>query len=269
MICAVFLLFAAVPRARAASGGAVELPVIMYHHLHKSASRWGDFIVSPEVFEGDLRYLRERGYHAVSLRELDAYLTGAGGLPEKPILITFDDGQESFLEYAVPLLETYGMCAVLAVVGAYADRDTGTEHNVAYSYLSWDQLAELARNPRVELQNHSYDMHDFSPRHGSRINRGETRTHYADAFGGDASKNDRLLVERAGVVPLGYACPFGYYTEDTREVLRDIGYRFVFTCENRVNRLERGAEGTVRLDRFNRSARVDRGAFFAKIMPKP
>ena len=71
-----------------------------------------------DILEGDLRYIAEHGYTAVSVGEILDYCAGRGELPEKPILITFDDGQLSVLTYALPLLERYDMCAVAAVVGA-------------------------------------------------------------------------------------------------------------------------------------------------------
>lgn len=93
---------------------------------------------------------------------------GLGGLPEKPVLITFDDGQQSVLEYALPLLEKYDMRAVAAVVGAYCDAEEGTAaRSPEYSYLSWAEVAELAASGRFDIACHTQDMHrESSPRRG-------------------------------------------------------------------------------------------------------
>lgn len=60
------------------------------------------------------------------------------------MLITFDDGQLSVLEYALPLLEKYDMCAVAAVVGKYCDREETLEYrSPEYSYMTWAEVGEL------------------------------------------------------------------------------------------------------------------------------
>ena len=107
----------------AAAGESRELPVVMYHHISADPARAGDYIVTPDILEGDLRYIAEHGCTAVSVGEILDYCAGRSELPEKPILITFDDGQLSVLTYALPLLEKYDMCAVAAVVGAYCDAE--------------------------------------------------------------------------------------------------------------------------------------------------
>ena len=94
----------------------VDLPILMYHHIHKSSSQWGDHVVSPQTLEGDFQYLTAQGYTAVTVADLTAYTQNGTPLPEKPIMITFDDGQLSVLEYALPLLERYDLKAVVAEI---------------------------------------------------------------------------------------------------------------------------------------------------------
>ena len=69
----------------------VEVPVIMYHSVLKDEAQHGAYVISPAEFEKDLLWLKENGYTTVSTGELIAYTQG-GTLPEKPVLITFDDG---------------------------------------------------------------------------------------------------------------------------------------------------------------------------------
>ena len=90
-------------RARAAEP--VALPILMYHHISKAADQCGKHVISPQTLEGDLQYLADNGYTAVTTADLIAYVDQGKALPEKPVMITFDDGQLSVLEYALPLLE--------------------------------------------------------------------------------------------------------------------------------------------------------------------
>ena len=76
--------------AAAASEG-VEVPVVMYHSMLKDEARHGQYVISPEEFENDLQYLQSHGYTTILIEDLIAYTKG-GSLPEKPVLLTFDDG---------------------------------------------------------------------------------------------------------------------------------------------------------------------------------
>ena len=81
----------------------VFLPVIMYHSVHEGAPQ--DYVVTPSQLEDDLNWLAENGYSSVTAQELVDYTLGKGDLPEKPVLITFDDGFYNNLSLALPLLE--------------------------------------------------------------------------------------------------------------------------------------------------------------------
>ena len=131
----------------------VSLPILMYHHIRTDSGACNDYTILPETFEGDLQYLRDHGYETVSVADLLAYEAGVAELPEKPVMITFDDGQSSFAAYALPLLEKYDMCAVLAVVGVFADAYTESDdRDVTYAYLSWPELAELEQSGMVRRE---------------------------------------------------------------------------------------------------------------------
>lgn len=261
-----FLLIAALlpaPEARAE----VRLPVVMYHHISQDPARACDYVVTPEQLEGDLRWLSERGCTAVSAREVIDYCAGRGELPEKPVLLTFDDGQLSVLAYALPLLEKYGMCAVAAVVGAYCDAEAGAQYrSPVYSYMTWPEVAELASSGRFEIASHTQDMHEeSSPRRGCLPRSGETPEQYAAALNADLETVESGIEAATGARPLVFAYPFGFHCEAAAEVLRERGYALVLTCENSVNTLSVGDGGLLELARFNRPASADREVFFTKL----
>lgn len=70
----------------------VRVPVIMYHAVMDDASRLGKYVISPEELESDFKWLSENGYTAVLSEDLINYTESGAALPEKPILLTFDDG---------------------------------------------------------------------------------------------------------------------------------------------------------------------------------
>lgn len=95
---------------------AEQIPVLLYHHVNYEDSPYS---VTPERLERDLAGLKAAGYQTISLADLGQFLAGAGSLPEKPLLITFDDGYADTYKYAYPLLKKYGMTAVFFIVTGY------------------------------------------------------------------------------------------------------------------------------------------------------
>ena len=82
----------------------VPLPAIMYHSILKSQSRAGTYVVSPAVFREDMQYLLDNGYETVFIEDLIEYTEG-DDLPEKPVMVTLDDGYLNNLTYILPILE--------------------------------------------------------------------------------------------------------------------------------------------------------------------
>ena len=97
----------------------IALPIVMYHSLLKSKS--GNYIVHPATFENDLKYIQDKRYTTITMTDLINYVYKNSPLPEKPIIITFDDGFYNNFGYAVPLLHKYDMKAVISIVGKYTD----------------------------------------------------------------------------------------------------------------------------------------------------
>lgn len=83
----------------------VELPVVMYHSILNDPALAGDYVLSPQQLECDLRYIKECGYTPVLMEDLISYVNiPEAKLPPKPILITFDDGYYNNYLYAYPLM---------------------------------------------------------------------------------------------------------------------------------------------------------------------
>lgn len=244
----------------------VDLPILMYHHIHKSSSQWGDHVVSPQTLEGDFQYLTAQGYTAVTVADLTAYTQNGTPLPEKPIMITFDDGQLSVLEYALPLLERYDLKAVVAVVGTFADEYTQSgDRNINYACMSWKDIRKLTESGRVEIANHTYDMHNLKKRRGCQKKEGETLSQYRSALAADFEKNRAKIQAATGVKPTAFAFPFGALSKESRKVLKEEGYQVVFTCTEEVNHLTGDPDELRDLGRFNRANGLDRETLFQKL----
>ena len=109
------------PVLTASTAVGVELPVLMYHHVLKDEARVGDYVITPTMLEDDFKEIKLRGYTPIQVKELLDFVAARGSLPEKPILITFDDGYETFYEYVFSLLQKYETPAVVSIIGKYTD----------------------------------------------------------------------------------------------------------------------------------------------------
>ena len=247
---------------------AVSLPIIMYHSLLKDPARQGKYVISPDDFESDLRYLQENGYTTVVMQDVIDYVRDGKPLPEKPVVLTFDDGHYNNYSYAFPLLKAYNSRMVLSPVGAYTDQYSEPgERNANYSYLVWEDLRTMQESGYVELQNHTYAMHDAKGgRKGAARRRGESLEQYRQALTADLTRMQELTTAHTGFTPTTFTYPFGAISEESVPILKELGFAATLTCEYRINRLTHDPDCLYGLGRYLRPAGVDSAAFFSAIL---
>lgn len=240
------------------------LPIIMYHSLADTEDT--PYAVSPERFEKDLIYLRQAGYTTVVMREVVDYVDGKGTLPEKPVMLTFDDGYYNNYYYAFPLLKKYGCQMVLSPIGRCID--AFSEHadtHLAYSYVTWSQLREMTRSGLVEIGNHSYDLHqNTASQQGLRKKQGETEAAYRERLCGDVGWMQQRFFAALGTAPLTLTYPFGFYSRETLPLAKDLGFRAALTCEAGTNLLTADPDCLYHLKRYLRPCGVSSEDFFTK-----
>ncbi len=265
---ALFISHADAAVRTAAAPGEVRLPIIMYHSVLKNKAKAGKYIVTPEVLEADLKYLKERGYETVSARQLIEYCEGGGELPEKPVLLTFDDGFYNNYTYALPLLEKYDMCAVISIVGRYTNRSSerGEEPSNNYSCLGWEELSLLLASSRFEIGNHTNNMHDPDTRLGVVRADTESEEEFASSIISDLSALQDQIREELRIGCQVFTYPFGKYSELSEETVESLGFKLTLTCYEKINVIRRGhSEDLYLLGRYNRDYGVSTGAFMGKL----
>lgn len=248
-------------------GKEISLPVIMYHHISEKPELLGTYTISPEEFENDIKYLKEQGYCSISAEQLLNYFKHGSSLPEKPVMITFDDGFESFYVYAMPILKKYGFSAIIAVVGSFADKfSEADDHNVDYSYLTWNEIEEISKSGFVEIANHTYNMHTVSHgRNGCTAMCGEDFECYKEIMRRDIPKLQKRIDAYSGKKTRIFAYPFGFWGEQSDRMLKDFGFDIAFTCSEKVNLISDIAN-LRRIGRFNRPHGISTEHFFARII---
>lgn len=254
----------------APAGNSVSIPVIMYHHILESSARLGDYVISPEQFESDLRYLCDHGYQTVTPDQLLDFVENGTPLPEKCVLITFDDGYESTYAYAFPLLQKYNMTAVISIIGIHTERfsDPNEPRHINYSHVSWDQLREMTESGVFTVGNHTTNLHNDGTngsRKGIVIRSGEEESDYCEAVAGDLAALNRRIEEELGAAPAVFAYPFGALCKESKPILSELGFSIILTCEEKVSTVTQGQTLPVTLCRFNRAHRYSDAAFFKKL----
>ena len=245
-----------------------KLPIVMYHQLTKNSSKSGKYVLTVEQFEKDLIYLKEKGYKTISVEQLLEYSKGNFDLPEKTIMITFDDGCETLYAYALPLLKKYGFCAVGFVIGALADEySQNQDHNLTYSYLNWEEIKSLCDSGVIDIQSHSYNLHKNSEgRSGMKKKKSETVNQYSEFLTEDMAKMKEKMLEYVGKEPIALAYPFGSFSDETKGIIKSYGISMAFTCEEKVNIIKKTeSDWLFRLGRYNRPEGICSENFFDKM----
>ncbi len=256
-----------VMRADAATG--VELPIIMYHGILKDPLRAGKFVVSPGTLKADLEYLKENGYTTVVIGDLIDFVERGKALPDKPVMITFDDGYYNAYQYALPILEELDMKAVVSVVGEYTEKFSGenADANPNYAHLSWEDICALAASGRVEIQNHSYGLHGIAGgRRGSMRKAGESFEAYRRVFIEDVQKLQDALEEKCGIRPTCFTYPLGAITQESREYLMELKIKASLGCYEHVNTITNDPLCLYRMGRFNRPSGIGTEQFMKKVL---
>jgi len=238
----------------------VRLPILMYHGVTRVEKNVGTYVIHEDRLREDIRYLQEKGYTMILPAELMAWDRGEGNLPDKPILLTFDDGGLCMLDYVLPILIETDSRALCAVVGEFIEKAEGEVYkNPEFSSLDRAALIELAESPRMEIAAHSMHMHNLGSRRGIGRKKGEGAEAYRSALRKDTRELHRLL-EGFGIEPKVYAYPYGIHPRESESVLREMGYAMTLTCEEGVNVLRPG-DGLFDLKRFNRPGDVSTEVF--------
>lgn len=245
----------------------IEVPIIMYHSILKDPSRSNKYTVTPAVLEEDLKYIKDKGYTTVTIADLISYVYDNKPLPEKPIVLTFDDGHYNNYGYLFPLLEKYDMKAVISIVGSYTDKFTETdEANLNYSYLRWKDIKELMDTGRIEFQNHTYNLHsNTGKRIGTKKIKGETDEHYKNVLEEDILKLQQEFKENTNYIPQCFTYPFGGISNASLDIIKELGFKASLSCEQGINKLTKNPNSLYLLKRYNRPSYISTYNFFQKI----
>ncbi|MEG1426270.1 MAG: polysaccharide deacetylase family protein, partial [Oscillospiraceae bacterium] len=230
--------------ATAAKEDQKAIPVLMYHSILEDEKHWGKYVISPAEFEKDLAYLQREGYTAVGAAELIAYTQKKGVLPEKPIVLTFDDGYYNNYLYAYPLAKKYGTKIIISPIGYWSDQYAKESAlSPYYAHCTWEQIREMSESGVVEFGNHTYNLHlSKGARLGAKQLPGESAEDYRELLQRDISTMQEKLLAATGEDTKIFTYPFGAVSENTPAIIEEMGFLITFSCESRISTICRSPE---------------------------
>ena len=223
----------------------VSLPVLMYHGLTDDPARVSEYFILTEDFRKDLQWLTDHGYTAVTFRQLADYAESGALLPDKPVLITFDDGYYNNYEKAFPLLQKYHVPAVISIIGSETEAASEQLYRPSGGgALTWQEAADMARSGLVEIGSHTWDLHrnDGKGRKGADRLPGESLEDYRAALLADLGKAQERIASETGAAPLVFAWPYGAWPTDgsANPILKELGFKGSLTSYQILNTIRSG-----------------------------
>lgn len=211
--------------------------VFMYHEFVTQEDldagvAFDEYAVWTDEFEQDLRYLKENGYTTITSAQLADFLNGRSSLPEKPVMLTIDDGKLGVYKHAYPLLREYGMTAVLAVIGERiedADAEPDARATDTAPYCTWAELREMSDSGAIEVVSHSYMRHRYrnGGHTGADIMDGESEEAFYQIAYKDYTRMNRRLLETIGKETTTFSYPYSVRSPASDRIWLRCGYEIL------------------------------------------
>ncbi|MDN5331925.1 MAG: hypothetical protein PWP45_1150 [Tepidanaerobacteraceae bacterium] len=199
---------------------------LVYHHIvsdNVSGAPQNSAVIELSEFEAQMDFLHKNGYYTASLEDVKDFLYGKKELPERTVLITFDDGYESNYTYAFPVLKKYGFKAVIFLIG----KDVVGKGRWNVPHLSEDQIKEMMESGLIEFGSHTFDAHYYLKDRPAAIVMSENELQR------DFEKIKSAFKEKGLMEPYAISYPYGKYDEEMLKVVKKF-YKMGFTIKKGV-----------------------------------
>lgn len=190
-----------------------QIPILTYHKID-TQNELGINVISPQNFHDQMRFLNKQGYRTITFRDILI-----DNIPEKPVIITFDDGYHSVYEEALPILEKFNFTAVIFIISHFVGKWNTWDANlvkILFRHLNSHQILQMSAYG-IEIGSHGV-------------------THKAFTFLNDREIHAELIQSRerikdiCGKEPITFAYPFGIQNFDIQQKISKAGY--LFGCVN-------------------------------------
>jgi peptidoglycan/xylan/chitin deacetylase (PgdA/CDA1 family) len=189
------------------------VPILLYHSIAEGVpAKFSEWAVPPRMFTAHMAFLSEHRYTPITVTQLATTITsGDGNLPDRPVVLTFDDGFADFYTDALPILKQYGFAATLYIASGLV----GVVNHRLYDeskkpMLSWDQIAEInASGIECGAHSHSHPQLDTLSIASAR----REIVHSKELL--ESHLNQRITT---------FSYPHGYYSPAVRRLVQEAGY---------------------------------------------
>jgi biofilm PGA synthesis lipoprotein PgaB len=248
---ALLFLLLLLPGAAHAQPAGQRFVSIAFHDVADRADELDVDAVTTRSLAQFFDWLKGSGWTAVSLDDLAAAARGTRPLPDKAILVSFDDGYRSLYTRVFPLLQVYRFPIVAALVGSWME--ARPDGNVLYGdrvmprsqFISWSEAREMQASGLVEFASHSYDLHrgvlanpqgNMVPsaitwRYDAATARYETDAQYRARIRSDLQRSRQQIAANLGKPPRALVWPFGRYSGPALAEAKAMGFTFALTLE--------------------------------------
>jgi poly-beta-1,6-N-acetyl-D-glucosamine N-deacetylase len=232
--------------------------MLCYHDVRDQLRERPDlYTVETRELTRQFAWLRAQGYHVVSIEEVIAARREHRRLPDRAVVLSFDDGLQSVYTRAFPLLEAFNYPAVVGLVGAWLAPAAAGEGPVQFpdetlsraDFLRPEQILEMRRSGLIEFASHSYAMHvgavanpqgNLEPAAAVRLYdaaRGgyESDADYRERIRRDLARSSDEVLSLSGARPRIIVWPYGDHNRATDAIARDLGMPIGFTLEVGLN----------------------------------
>ena len=182
---------------------------VLVLNYHKIANEHKSLSVTLDDFEQHMKWLQEYGFTCITPGQLYDFVANGADLPEKPVLITFDDGYKDNYTNAFPIMKKYGMKGTIFVVTGFL--------GVYDNYLTWDQAKELLE-AGFNIESHTYSHKSMTEASDEDITK-------------ELVKSRQTIKEKLGIDSDFMAYPTGTYNLHIAELVKEAGYKGAFTIK--------------------------------------
>lgn len=188
-----------------------RLPILMYHSIEYTSDKADRLTVSPDIFEKQMKYLRDNGYNVVGLEKAAEYTRSDKTPPKKTVAITIDDGYENNYKYAYPVLKKYRIPAAIFIIVDFVGRE---------GFLDWARIKEMSDSRVIDIESH-------------------TMSHpWLTGCDDSALKHELVDSKKALETNIGkevkFLCyPMGGYDERVKAAAKEAGYEAAFATKPR------------------------------------
>lgn len=217
------------------------IPVLMYHHIN--LHKWDMVTITPAVFEGQMEYLYKAGYRTLKIDELISYMSGGLALPQKAVVVTFDDGWLDNYIYAFPVIKKYKINAAVFLITnrvenaslqnselqtlnskltipTHEESKSLIKNGESYKVvLNWKLIKEMLDSGLVEFYSHTKSHAKCSSLPEKELM--------------EELKESRQIIEKRLGRPCSCFCwPYGKYNDIALAIAREAGYKAIFTTNH-------------------------------------